>query len=118
MSVAETVPGVAMASAIDTGDVNSPFTPVHTRKKQTPGARLAAAALATLFGFPDVQYRGPTYMSATARFGATSPDDAPPPLVVTVSFDPATLYGAPPPLVAEHVCGMYGRRAIRPVCYV
>ena len=91
-----------MASAIDTGDISSPYTTVHTRNKQTPGARLAAAALATLLDHPDTPYLGPTYQGAVARLAVASEGASS--LVVTVSFEPATLYGAPLVLDTSVVC--------------
>lgn len=39
------LPNTALATAIDLGDITSPFTNIHPRNKQTLGARLAANAL-------------------------------------------------------------------------
>jgi len=110
VAVAATEPRVASASCIDTGDFASPFTPVHTRDKQTPARRMAAAAAATLFDVPGAPWVGPTYAgarAAPARGGA---------LKVTVAFAPASLAGglalnasaACPAAVAAHdarLCG-------------
>lgn len=91
-----------MASAIDTGDISSPYTTVHTRNKQTPGARLAAAALATLLGRPDTPYLGPAYQGAEARLAVSGTGASS--LVVTVSFESVSLYGAPLVLNTSVVC--------------
>jgi sialate O-acetylesterase len=43
------LPMVGMASAVDLGDLHSPFGSVHPRNKQTVGARLTATARALLY---------------------------------------------------------------------
>ncbi len=61
---------------------------MHTRDKQTPGARVAAAMLATLLRAPAAPpHLGPAYAAAAvaARSAAR--------LVVSVSFAPASLAG-------------------------
>jgi len=59
-------PGAALITAVDGGDPFAPATSIHPRGKQTPSARLAAAALALRFG-ADVAWASPTYASAAAR---------------------------------------------------
>jgi sialate O-acetylesterase len=44
------LPNVTLATAIDLGDALSPYVNIHIRDKQPAGARLAAGALARVFG--------------------------------------------------------------------
>jgi sialate O-acetylesterase len=62
---ARTVPGVEVATTIDTGDAND----IHPRDKQPVGERLALLALARYYG-KDVPYSGPRYV-AHQKQGAT-----------------------------------------------
>jgi len=73
----------ALATAMDLGDALSPFGNVHPRYKQTVGARLAANALAEVYG-KSVPHLSPI---ATGAVGSTSGTT----ITVTVSFDPASV---------------------------
>lgn len=53
------LPRVAMACAIDLGDVSSPFTWQHNRAKQQCASRLAAAARGVVYGDASAVWRGP-----------------------------------------------------------
>lgn len=86
VTVAQSTPGVQLASCIDTGDLTSPFSTVHTRDKQTPGARMAAALLATLLHVPSPPpFLGPTYSAATVV------SRTPAKLLVSVAFTPQSI---------------------------
>ena len=84
----------ALASAVDGGDPDAPATSIHPRGKQTPGARLATAALALRLGrAPLVSAAYPVYGGAVAAVGAGGT------LSVHVSLT-TSLPGVPPlPLV-------------------
>lgn len=71
-----------LATAIDLGDVGAPQGSIHPRQKQTVGARLAAGALADLFGVSGGATAGPVYAAAVAGGGAAGR------LSATVSFAP------------------------------
>jgi sialate O-acetylesterase len=88
---------VGYAAAYDQGDVASPW-PGHPRRKAPVGARVAAAALGAGWGW-STPYLGPTYASSSA---AATPDGAG--VVVTVSFDPASVGHAPIVLDASVGC--------------
>ncbi len=53
------LPQVAMASAIDLGDPQSPAGSIHPRNKQAVGARLSLAVRNVLYS-EDIDWRGPT----------------------------------------------------------
>ena len=53
------LPTVAMATAIDLGDMKSPNGGIHPRLKQEVGRRLALAARAVQYLEPGVVYEGP-----------------------------------------------------------
>ena len=86
VAVAQNAQNAHLASCIDTGDLLSPYSTVHTRDKQRPGARMAAALLATLLRLPSPPpHLGPTY--AAAAVASRSPSR----LLVSVAFAPETL---------------------------
>lgn len=58
------LPNVSFVTAMDLGDIGSPFTDIHPRRKQPVGARLAAVAAAELYGMGGLTHRGPMYESA------------------------------------------------------
>jgi sialate O-acetylesterase len=66
------LPAVGYASAVDLGDVDSPWGNVHFRDKQTSGARAAAALLALAYDAaqapPGLAYPPPQFFSQTAFF--------------------------------------------------
>lgn len=74
-------------TAIDGGDPQAPHGSIHPRAKQLVGARLAAAALTTIYGQP-TPYAGPTFASATVL---TSPGAGQ--MAVRVTFDSDSLAG-------------------------
>jgi len=81
------LPGTGVACTADNGDPLSKDTSIHTLDKVTVAARLARLALAGVYGRADAQPLSPRYRSAVA---------APPAgrqLTVTVSVDPAGVYG-------------------------
>ena len=51
------------AVAIDLGDLHSPVTPIHPRRKQEVGRRLALSALSVQYGRQDIVSTGPTFES-------------------------------------------------------
>ena len=84
------LPAVGVATAIDLGDIDSPYGDVHFRNKQVAGARAAAAALAVAYapgaGSPEyaLDYPAPAFLSQQAFFvNATST------ATIIVSFDHA-----------------------------
>jgi hypothetical protein len=82
------LPYTAMASAIDIGDVASPYGAYHPRNKQLVGARLAAAALDGLYGVPTL-WRGPTFAGAAAAPAAGGGGG----LEITLAFEARSLGG-------------------------
>lgn len=80
-----TVANTAIATAIDLGDPTAPFGSVHPRDKQPLGARLAACALAQVYG-KAVPFLSPVFLNATA---AAAPANGT--VAVTVTFEPATV---------------------------
>ncbi len=88
---AATPPGTAgsivAAETADLGDFGSPFGYTYSRAKQAVGARLAAAALAVVYGHSAVTYRGPMPSSALV----TSDTNASAVVNVTVTFDASSV---------------------------
>lgn len=74
---------LAHATMCTIGDVSSPFGSVHSRYKQAVGARLAANALAEVYGI-DTPHFSPRFLSATGSSSGTT-------VTVTVSFVPETV---------------------------
>ena len=72
------------AVAIDLGDLHSPVTPIHPRRKQEVGRRLALSALSVQYGRHDIVSIGPTFESIVANSGAGT---------ATVSFMAGTARG-------------------------
>ena len=62
-----------MASAIDVGDLTSPFDPIHPRYKQEVGRRLAHAATPWYSDYGGVHYSGPRFQDV--RPLAIAPED-------------------------------------------
>ena len=60
-----TLPKLAMASAADLGDPNSPFNPIHPRNKVEVGRRLAIAAAHLVYNI-HLPFRGPEIESVTS----------------------------------------------------
>ena len=60
------LPKTGYAVAIDLGDAHSPDTPIHPRRKQEVGRRLALTALSVQYG-QNLVHTGPTFKSITAR---------------------------------------------------
>jgi sialate O-acetylesterase len=83
------LPSVFLGSAIDVGDASSPEGTYHPRFKQPVGARLSAAAQATLYGMSGVEYVGPTFASAS---GTSQPQNGV--FSVQVAFQPSSLGGS------------------------
>ena len=77
-----TIPRVFISSTLDLGQPVGGG-PVHSPYKQKAGYRASAAVEALVYG-QSTDYRGPRYAGAEVQ-GAD----------VTISFDPASLYGAP-----------------------
>jgi len=73
----------ALATAIDLGDSASPWGNIHPRYKQEVGARLAANALAQVYG-KAVPHLSPIASGAVG--GSSGPN-----VTVTISFEPATV---------------------------
>ncbi|XP_065829152.1 sialate O-acetylesterase-like [Oscarella lobularis] len=73
------LPIVGMATAVDHGDLTSPFGSVHPRAKQPVGLRLSATARALLYK-EKLVYQGPMISNAHANGNQ-----------VVVNFDPSTL---------------------------
>ena len=107
------LPNTALATAIDLGDPpadDPPFGTVHPRLKQPLGARLAANALAQVYGQAGVPHLSPRFASASAATNGRS-------VTVTVSFEPASVADGPlvidnsaksascPPSVPADECG-------------
>jgi sialate O-acetylesterase len=85
------LPMVGMASAVDLGDLHSPFGSVHPRNKQTVGARLTATARALLYK-QNLVYQGPIFESAHVQdmhIHEMFDDFAD--VSVVVNFEPSTL---------------------------
>ena len=56
------LPGVTFATALDLGDPSSPWDPVHSRRKQEVGRRLAMAAIFLRYGsWGGLHHHGPTF---------------------------------------------------------
>jgi hypothetical protein len=91
------IPRVFTASTLDMGEPAGG--PVHSPFKQVPAARAAAALQALAYGASAVAYIGPRYASSSAA-------PAPPAgtVAVTVTFDPASLRGAPVALNTSVAC--------------
>ena len=75
------LPNTGYAVAIDLGDIHSPVTPIHPRRKQEVGRRLALSALSVQYG-QSVVSTGPVFASITATAGTA-----------TVSYKPGTASG-------------------------
>lgn len=95
LSVTLSDPHATLGSAVDLGDAQAPKGNIHPRPKQALGARLAAGALADLFGVPSTTpLAGPVFAKAVP----TSPK---PPstasLAATITFAPP--YAAPSSLL-------------------
>ncbi len=73
----------AMVTAIDLGDVDSPYRDVHPRNKAPIGERLAAAAAALVYGLPDSTFKSPAFASAALVPGSV-------PAAVDVRLDAAS----------------------------
>lgn len=71
-TTALSLPGVGYASAVDLGDIDSPWGDVHFRDKQTSGARAASALLALAYGAgeapPAGAYPPPQFLAQTAYY--------------------------------------------------
>ena len=80
------LPKTGYAVAIDLGDAHSPDTPIHPRRKQEVGRRLALTALSVQYG-QNLVHTGPTFKSITAD-DATSMIN-----VATISFSLGTAGG-------------------------
>ena len=78
------LPFSGVGSAIDIGDVDSPYGAYHPRNKQLVGARLALAALDQLYGVPTA-WRGPAFAGASVAPAAGGA------LTVTLGFDDRSL---------------------------
>jgi hypothetical protein len=85
--------GVFLQVAIDLGDVHSPVTPIHPRRKSEVGRRLALSALAVQYGRKDVVSTGPVFASISADATAAAPAAAGGAgTTVTVSYTSGTAY--------------------------
>jgi sialate O-acetylesterase len=73
------------AVAIDLGDLHSPVTPIHPRRKQEVGRRLALSALSVQYGRHDIVSTGPTFASIAIAGSASN--------TATVSFAAGTAGG-------------------------
>lgn len=92
------LPRTGYAVAIDLGDIHSPDTPIHPRRKQEVGRRLALAALNVQYGQKDLMHTGPTFESISAAAHADVDADGDDGVGVataaaTVSFTPGTAVG-------------------------
>ena len=83
------LPAVSVASAIDLGDIASPFGAVHFRDKQTISARLVSALLATAYNTPQPNFPPAAFLTQTAFFDATTGQAS-----VDVVFDAIASSGA------------------------
>ena len=88
------LPKVGYAVAIDLGDAHSPVNPIHPRRKQEVGRRLALAAQAVQYGMPVVS-TGPVFAKAavTAAATAAAAAAAATTTTLTVSFAQGTAAG-------------------------
>jgi hypothetical protein len=75
---------VGFAVAIDLGDAFSPVNPIHPRRKQEVGRRLALSELAVQYAEKGVVFTGPSFTSFAANANATE---------ATVSFEAAGGHG-------------------------
>lgn len=104
------LPNVSLATAIDLGDPLSPYSNIHIRDKQLAGARLAAGALARVFGLP-LPHVSPRAATASCSASAMT-------LRVTVTFDAAAAAAGgvelraapacPTPAVPLDTCSKFG----------
>ena len=76
------LPKTGYAVAIDLGDPHSPDSPIHPRRKQEVGRRLALAALSIQYGQKNLTHTGPTFESISAAADA-----------VTIVFSQGTAHG-------------------------
>lgn len=106
---------VTVATAVDGGDPFAPIGSIHPRTKQPLGRRLAAGALNAMFtGLATLPAStGPLYASAVS--GGGPPGAA---LSATITFDPATLGGAPLVMVAPNPIGPLANSSVCPAAGV
>lgn len=60
--VLEDIENTGMATAIDLGDPNSPFHPIHPRSKDAISARMLLVALYNTYGQKHIDYSGPRFV--------------------------------------------------------
>jgi len=84
LAVMQEVPYVGMASAVDLGDLDSPYGNIHPRDKQGVGTRLALAAQHFAYGDKTVVYSGPIASSFSTIANAAT-------LIVIVTFEQYSL---------------------------
>jgi len=84
LEVMKQVPYVGMATAVDLGDLGSPYGNIHPRDKQDVGTRLSLAAQHFSYGDKNIIYSGPIASS----FRTVSNTQT---LVVSVTFDAYSL---------------------------
>lgn len=65
------LPQTGYAVAIDLGDPHSPVNPIHPRRKQEVGRRLALSALSVQYG-KDVMCTGPTFVTIASNATAST----------------------------------------------
>ena len=86
------LPNTGYAVAIDLGDVHSPVTPIHPRRKQEVGRRLALSALSIQYGNKSVISTGPVFHSVqpVASAGAGGGAGGAATETAAISFTPGT----------------------------
>lgn len=86
------LPGVGMATAIDLGDPDAPFGPIHSRRKQEVGRRLALTMKAIQYNDPTAQklYSGPVLAGVRLNKGTKNSVGAT--TSFTLSFTPSTRF--------------------------
>ena len=101
------LPGTGFACTADNGDPLGKDTSIHTLDKTTVSARLAALALAQVYGRAGVAHLSPRYASASAAAPAGRT------LTVTVSVTPGAAY-AGLALVPPSPAGAHGNSSLCP----
>ena len=99
------LPRTGYAVAIDLGDVHSPVTPIHPRRKQEVGRRLALSALSVQYGKAGIVHTGPVFSSIAVASAPTNGHESAPSVAAASGGTPSA---AGATATVSFVAGTYG----------